>query len=163
MVFKLLRFNFLKFKISSLCHFLLRKIFLCTHALRKRAELPLQKFKSKWAQDPSFSVRAVRCVVLEPPGDIRRSSLVWEIRRSSSARRDASFLNRPVRYDVLRPRGEIRSSSTAWWDTTFFSRAPRYDVLPLCRRYVVKISRDYLHLFFRKKLFLKKFAFGVAR
>ena len=36
-----------------------------------------------------------------------------DIRRSSSARRDVSFLNRPARYDVLRPRGEIRCSSTA--------------------------------------------------
>ena len=27
---------------------------------------------------------------------------------------------------------------------------------------MVKISRDYLHLFFRKKLFLKKFAFLFA-
>ena len=27
---------------------------------------------------------------------------------------------------------------------------------------MVKISRDYLHLFFRKKLFLKKFAFSLS-
>ena len=27
---------------------------------------------------------------------------------------------------------------------------------------MVKISRDYLHLFFRKKLFLKKFAFSSS-
>ena len=30
------------------------------------------------------------------------------------------------------------------------------------RLYVVKISRDYFHLFFRKKLFLKKFAFSLS-
>ena len=30
------------------------------------------------------------------------------------------------------------------------------------RRYVVKISKDYLPLFFRKKLFLKKFAFSLS-
>ena len=59
-----------------------------THALRERAELPLQHFKKK--------IRA-RSVVLEPPG---------EIRRSSPARRDSSFLNRPVRYDVLLPAPE---------------------------------------------------------
>ena len=52
-----------------------------THALRERAELPLQNIKKK--------IRA-RSVVLEPPGEIRRSSLAREIRRSSSARRDAS-------------------------------------------------------------------------
>ena len=74
------------------------------NVLRERAELPLQNFKKK--------IRA-RSVVLEPPGEIRRSSPAWEIRRSSSTRRDASFLNRPVRYDVLRLRGEIRRSSTA--------------------------------------------------
>ena len=30
------------------------------------------------------------------------------------------------------------------------------------RLYVIKISRDYLHLFFRKKLFLKNFAFSLS-
>ena len=110
-----------------------------THTLRKRAELPLQNFKKKYARDPSFLkrsvrydvlhshdeihrswtaqwgtafftragdtsffVRTARCVVLEPPG---------EIRCSSSGRRDPSFLNRPVRYDVPQPGAEIRPSA----------------------------------------------------
>ena len=54
------------------------------------------------AGDTSFFVRAARCVVLAPPG---------EIQRSSPARRDPSFFNRPVRYDVLQPGAEIRRSA----------------------------------------------------
>ena len=122
-----------------------------THVLCERAELPLQKY----ARDPSFFIRPVRYVVLEPPGEIRRSSPArrhtsffvraarcvvleppGEIRRSLSAWRDPTFFYRPVRYDVLLPRGEIHRSSTARWDTTFFSRTQRYDLLPLSRRYV---------------------------
>ena len=57
-----------------------------------------------------------------------------EIRRFPSARPDASFLNRPMRYGVLYPRGryvvlrpcsEMRRSWTARWDMTFFVRAAR--------------------------------------
>ena len=61
-----------------------------------------------------------------------------EIRRFPSARRDASFLNRLVRYGVHHPRGrhvvlcsrgEMRRSCTAWCDTTFFVSAARSVVL----------------------------------
>ena len=101
-----------------------------THALREREELSLQNFKKKIRarsvvleppgeirrSSPArrhtlFFVGEARCIVLEPPGDIRRSSPAREIRRSSSARRDPSFFNRPVRYDVLHPGAGIRPSA----------------------------------------------------
>ena len=68
--------------------------------------------RKKYARDPSFSVLAARCGVLEPPSELRRSLPAREIlRRSSSTRRDPSFFNRPVRYDVLQPAAEIRRSA----------------------------------------------------
>ena len=63
-----------------------------------------------------------------------------EIWRSSSAWRDTTFFNRPVRYVLLHPRSEMRRSSSTRWDTTFFNRAPRYDVVPLNRRYTRPIE-----------------------
>ena len=80
-----------------------------TLALRERAELPLQHFKKKIP---------ARSVVLEPPGKIRRSSPAREIRRSSSAQRDASFL----------------------------CLAPRYNLLTLSRRYIIRGVRCTRHL-----------------
>ena len=44
-----------------------------THALRERAELPLQNFKKKYARDPSFLNCPVRYSVLHPRGKMRRS------------------------------------------------------------------------------------------
>ena len=58
---------------------------------------------------------------------------LW-IRRSSSARRDTTFFLRAPRYDILQPSGEIRHSSSARWDSTFFIRTARCDVVPLSRR-----------------------------
>ena len=51
--------------------------------------------------------------------------------------RDPSFLNRPVRYDVLHPRGDIRRSSSARRDASFLNRPVRYGVLHPRGRYFV--------------------------
>ena len=64
----------------------------------------------------------------------QRTFLPLWIRRSSSARRDTTFFLRAPRYDILQPSGEIRHSSSARWDSTFFIRTARCDVVPLSRR-----------------------------
>ena len=47
---------------------------------------------------------------------------------------DTTFFVRAPRYDVLQPSGAIRRSSSARRDSTFFIRAARCDVVPLSRR-----------------------------
>ena len=67
-------------------------------------------------------------------------------RRADEERRISPYTGhvlavKPPRYDVLRPRGEIRCSSSMWRDTAFFVGAPRYDVVPLSRRYTINDNR----------------------
>ena len=73
--------------------------------------------------------------VLRPRADIRRSSTARWDTTFSSARRDTTFFNRPMRYDVFRSPAEIPRSSSAHQGMTFFNRAPRYEVVPLNRRF----------------------------
>ena len=85
--------------------------------------------------------RIHRSNILNTTNIIFINILLSDVFHRANEERRISELLRPVRgqymarYDVLHPRGEMRRSSAAQRDTTFFVRAPRYDRIPLSRRY----------------------------